>query len=115
MYKPEYVLVVNPVQFSQNEISDFEIGLKITNHSDRILPVNLSGLALFVNSVRSVAWDLTMQNGTLMNLRLNPGQSETVVWKMGEALFESAGDYNLLLSTGEKTISKRTIVVTNNS
>jgi len=110
----ELELVISPRQISFKELPELEIGLKITNHSRKYLPVNLSGLSLFVNSVRSVTWDLTMQNGTLVNLQLAPGQSETLLWKMGEALFESTGKYQLILSRGEIFIAKQIVEITNN-
>jgi len=108
---PEIELVISPVQISLKELPELEIGLKITNHSREYLPVNLSGLALFVNSVRSVTWDLTMQNGTLVNLRLAPNRSETLLWKMGEALFESTGKYQLVLTDGAALLKKQVVVI----
>jgi len=108
---PEIELVISPVQISLKELPELEVGLKITNHSREYLPVNLSGLALFVNSVRSVTWDLTMQNGTLVNLRLAPNRSETLLWKMGEALFESTGKYQLVLTDGAALLKKQVVVI----
>lgn len=109
----EIELVISHVQIGLKELPELEIGLKITNRSREYLPVNLSGLALFVNSVRSVTWDLTMQNGTLVNLQLAPNKSETLLWKMGEALFESTGKYQLILSDGEIFIAKQIVEITN--
>jgi len=108
---PEIELVISPVQISLKELPELEVGLKITNHSREYLPVNLSGLSLFVNSVRSVTWDLTMQNGTLVNLRLAPNRSETLLWKMGEALFESTGKYQLVLTDGAALLKKQVVVI----
>jgi hypothetical protein len=110
---PEIELVISAQRISLKDVPELEIGLKITNRSREYLPVNLSGLALFVNSARSVAWDLTMQNGTLVNLRLAPDQHETLLWKMGEALFESAGKYQLILSDGEIFIARQIVEITN--
>ena len=111
----ETELLISSKKIQLSELTDLEIGVKITNHSNEHLPVNLSRLALFVDSTRSVAWDLAMQNGTLINLRLAPGQSETIQWKMGEALFESAGKFRLVLSYEEKIRSKQIIEILNDS
>jgi len=111
----EIELVISSQKIWLSELPKLEIGAKITNHSHEYLPVNLSRLALFVNSKRSMAWDLAMQNGTLINLRLAPGQSETIQWKMGEALFESAGKFRLVLSGEEQTQSGQTIEILNDS
>ena len=111
----EIELVISSQKIWLSELPNLTIGAKITNCSQEYLPVNLSRLALFVNSTRSVAWDLAVQNGTLINLRLAPGQSETVQWKMGEALFESAGKFRLVLSDEEKTQSGQTLEILNDS
>ena len=111
----ETELVISSLKIWLSELPNFNIGIKIINRSHEYLPVNLSRLALFVNSTRSVAWDLAMQNGTLINLRLAPGQSETIEWKMGEALFESAGEFQLILSDEGKNRSEQTIEILNDS
>ena len=111
----ETELVISSQQIWLSKLPDLEIGVKITNYSHEHLPVNFSLLALFVDSKRSIAWDLAMQNGTLINLKLAPGQSETIQWKMGESIFESAGKFELALSYEEKISSKQIIEILNDS
>ena len=110
--QPNIELIISSAAVGLTDISNFEIGIKITSRSRENLPVDLSRLTLRVNSVRSVAWDLAMQNGTLINLRLASGQTETLQWKMGEALFESAGTYELDLFNEEKLVAKHEITIT---
>jgi hypothetical protein len=111
----ETELLISSRKIWLSELPDLEIGVKITNRSHEYLPVDLSQLALFVDFTRSIAWDLAMQNGTLINLRMAPGQSETIQWKMGEALFESAGKFRLVLSGEGKIRSKQTIEIISDS
>ncbi len=111
--QPEIELKISSSRFGLSEIPNLKIGIKITNRWKEVLQVNLSGLALYVNSVRSVAWDLAMQNGTLGNLRLAPGQPEIVQWELGEALFESAGKYQLDLYNKGQLVGKQEIEITN--
>lgn len=111
--QPKIELITSSASVSLTDISNFEIGVKITGSSRENLPVDLSGLTLHVNAVRSVAWDLAMQNGTLGNLRLAPGQTEIVLWNMGPALFESAGTYELHLFNKDELVAKREIRITN--
>lgn len=109
----EAELLISSKKIRLSELPDLEIGVKITNRSHEYLPVNFSRLALFVDSTRSVAWDLTMQNGTIINLKLAPGKSETIQWKMGESIFESAGRFQLVLSDDGKISSKQLIEILN--
>jgi hypothetical protein len=84
--------------------------LKITNSSAEDIFPDISKAELFVNSEKSIAWDLTVQNGTIVNLKVLPKQSETIQWPLGEALFETSGIYELELIWGSFVQKQKVIV-----
>ena len=90
-------LLVSTNNLNPEDIPMFELGVKITNSQSDIIPFDLSDSSLYVNSERNIAWDLTVNNGTLMNIKISPGKSETIFWPIGEALFQSPGIYELKL------------------
>jgi hypothetical protein len=90
-------LLVSTNKLNPEEIPAFELGVKITNNQPESIPFDLSGSVLYVNSERNIGWDLTVQNGTLMNIRIPPGKSETIFWPIGDALFLLPGIYELKL------------------
>jgi hypothetical protein len=90
-------LLVSANNLNPEEILAFELGVRITNQGSESIPFDLSNSVLYVNSERSIVWNLTVQNGTLMNIKILPGKSETIFWPIGEALFQSPGIYELML------------------
>ncbi len=104
-------LVVEPKEFQLSEIAEFAVGMKITNPSDRWIDVDISKSVLWVNSERSIAWDLAVQNGTLVNLKIAPHKSETISWQMGDAFFENAGTYELKLVWGTFSAKEQVFVL----
>jgi len=108
--KIEFLVSSNRIGF--NEIPDFTVGLKITNEGEDLLPVDISESALYVNSERCITWDLAVQNGTIVNLKIPPHQSEIVQWLLGEALFVTSGTYELRL-VWEIFSQKQKVVVLN--
>ena len=90
-------LLISPNSLSMAELAEFWVGVKLTNPRGEPIPFDVSQLALFVNGERSVAWDLAVQNGTAINLKIGPHHSEFLRWPLGEALFEAAGIYELKL------------------
>jgi len=107
---PTIKLLVSPNSLSMAELAEFWVGVKLTNHSSEPIPFDVSHLALFINEERSVAWDLAVQNGTTINLKIGSHHSEFLRWPLGEALFEAAGKYELILQSGTFS-TKQTVVV----
>lgn len=103
-------LLVSTNNLKPEEIPKFEIGVKITNNLSHAIPFNLSDSSLYVNSERNIAWDLTVNNGSLMNIKISPGKNETIFWPIGEALFESPGIYELKL-VWETDIQKQMVYI----
>jgi hypothetical protein len=104
--------LVSSTRIGFKEIPEFTIGLKIINEGHDLLPVDISKTTLYVNSERSLAWDLAVQNGTIVNLKIAPHQSEIIRWPMGEALFETSGTYELKLFW-EAFSQKQKVVILN--
>jgi len=104
-------LLVSTNKLKPEDISKFEIGVKITNNQSHSVPVDLSECVLYVNSERNIAWELTVNNGSLMNIKIFPGKNETIFWPIGEALFQSPGIYELKL-VRETDIQKQVVYIT---
>lgn len=103
-------LLVSANNLNPEDIPTFELGVKMTNHQSKNIPFDLSDSSLYVNSERNIAWDLTVNNGTLMNIIISPGKSETIFWPIGEALFTSPGIYELKL-VRETDIQKQVVYI----
>jgi len=96
-------LLVSSNTLKLSEVADFKVGLNFTNNSNGLVHFDIAEMALFVNNKKSIAWDLAVQNGTIINLKIQPRKSKTVQWPLGNALFEETGKYTLELRWGEKT------------
>lgn len=94
-------LLVSSSAVRLSEIADFKVGLGLTNESDNPVHFDVSKTELYVNNKKSIAWDLAVQNGTIINLEIQPRKSKTVQWPLGNALFEKAGKYKLELRKGD--------------
>jgi hypothetical protein len=94
-------LLVSSNALKLNEAADFKIGLNLTNESENPVHFDVSETELYVNNRRSIAWDLAVQNGTIINLKIQPRKSKTVQWPLGNALFEETGKYKLELRKGD--------------
>jgi len=105
--------LVSSTRIGFKEIPEFTLGLKITNEGPDLLPVDISKTTVYVNSERCLAWDLAVQNGTIVNLKVAPHKSEIIRWPMGEALFETSGTYELQL-VWETFSQKQQVIVLNN-
>lgn len=90
-------LLVSSNYLNQENIPGFGIGIKITNPQAQNIHFDLSESELYVNDVKNIAWDLTVQNGTIINLEIPANKSKTVQWPLGEALFQTSGIYELKL------------------
>lgn len=93
----EIQFLVSSNKLKMKDVPTFKVGLKISNTGSRNSKVDLSNSALYVNEIKSVAWDLAVQNGTIINLEILTKQSKTVEWPLGEALFNTPGLYELEL------------------
>lgn len=85
------------------DISQFNVGLKIYNPGSQKLGFDISKTELWVNGKKSIAWDLAVQNGTLINLSIPATDSEVVKWQLGNALFPISGKYKLELRWENKS------------
>ena len=101
--EPEIELVTSSGETSMEKLSYFYAGLKVHNKSDEALYFFVSETTLLVNGQRCFAWDLAVQNGTIVNFKVSPHQERSVEWPIGKALFESPGKYNLELHWKEVT------------
>lgn len=90
-------LLVSSTNLKPEDIPKFKIGVKITNNLSHEIHFDLSESELYVNSIKNMAWDLTVQNGTIINLVIPANKSKTVQWPLGEALFRTSGIYELKL------------------
>jgi hypothetical protein len=63
-------LLVSSNALKLNEVADFKVGLNLTNESDSPVHFDMSKTELYVNSRKSIAWDLAVQNGTIINLKI---------------------------------------------
>ena len=103
---PVIELLVSSNHLKPENIPKFEVGVKITNNRSHSIPFDLSEFELYVNSERNMAWDLTVNNGTLMNIKISPGMNETIFWPIGEAMFEFPGIYELKLVRGNAVLKQ---------
>jgi hypothetical protein len=103
-------LLVSSNALKLNEAADFKIGLNLTNESENPVHFDVSETELYVNFERSIAWDLAVQNGTIINLKIQPRKSKTVQWPLGNALFEETGKYKLELRKGDFAKAQEVIV-----
>jgi len=94
---PTIELLISSNSQAMADLAEFWVGVKLTNPGGEPIPFDVSQLALFVNGERSIAWDLAVQNGTAINLKIGPHHSEFLRWPLGEALFKAAGTYELKL------------------
>jgi hypothetical protein len=94
-------LLVSSNTLKLSEVPDFTVGLVFTNESESPVHFDVSETELYVNNRKSVAWDLAVQNGTIINLKIQPRKSKTVQWPLGNSLFEETGKYKLELRRGD--------------
>ncbi|RZS92501.1 hypothetical protein [Aquimarina brevivitae] len=106
-------LINNRDKISKSELNTFRIGIIMTNNTNETLTFDISKLQLYVNNKRSFAWDLTVQNGTYLSIKIKSGKSEKVVWPLGEAIFSSTGNYQLALKINNQIIDTNKITVVN--
>jgi hypothetical protein len=92
-------LIVDPATFAMADLARVIVGFEITNRGASVIDPRASDAVLLVNGQREIAWDLAIQNGTRDRTwtHLPPNQTLSRSWSLGEALFESPGDYHLVL------------------
>ena len=103
-------LVLSSAAVQLKQLDRFRAGLKIKNNSSHKLGFDISKTELWVNDVKNIAWDLTVQNGTLINLNIPAHSSRQVQWPLGEALFPASGSYRLNLRWGIISQTKDVVV-----
>lgn len=103
-------LMISPDKFHLSEIPQFQIGIKVSNSHLQEIGFDFAETVLLVNQKRSIAWDLAVQNGTIVNTKIPPLGNKTLQWALGEALFETPGTYKLELIAGPQKL-QRTVTV----
>jgi hypothetical protein len=95
-------LLSSPTQLTMAERSKFMVGLEVENRGTEVVEPQLSQCQLLVNGKSSLSWGLAIGNGTRAPewYKLPPGKHVTMSWPLGEALFETPGDYHLVLQLG---------------
>ena len=106
----QFLVSANVLQMKDVEL--LRVGLKITNTGTQSRKVDVSKSKLYVNGVRNLAWDLRVQNGAIINLKVPAGQSKTEQWALGKSLFNTTGIYELELFWGS-LVKKQTVIVSN--
>lgn len=104
-------LLVNSHVIKLSQITGFEVGVKLTNRGEDPVHFDMTETALFVNGKKSIAWDLAVENGTIINLNVAPGKSKSVEWPLGNALFEQTGIYKLELRWKEISLKQDVTVL----
>lgn len=90
-------LILTSARVRLKQLGDFSAGMKIKNNSSHDLGFDVSKTELLVNDKKNIAWDLAVQNGTLINLIIPATTSKEVKWPLGNALFPVSGKYKLEL------------------
>lgn len=103
-------LILSSGKIKLKEVSQFNVGVKISNSASRKLGFDISETELWVNDEKSIAWDLAVQNGTLVNLVIPANASEKIMWKLGDALFQNAGNYKLDFRWNDTSQVKEVVV-----
>jgi hypothetical protein len=103
-------LILSSGAIQLKNVPQFNVGLKIFNTSSSKLDFDISKTELWVNGEKNIAWDLAVQNGTLINLSIPGNSSQKVQWPLGDALFPISGNYKLNLRWGDKVQAKEVVV-----
>lgn len=90
-------LIQSSKKIRLKDTPQFSVGVKISNTGSQKLGFTISETELWVNGKKNVAWDLAVQNGTLINLQIPAHSGKIVQWPLGEALFQKGGNYTLEL------------------
>jgi hypothetical protein len=91
-------LVVEPATFAMADRPRVNVGFEITNRGASVIDPEPWNTVLLVNGQRSLVWDLA-QNGAYDDtwIHLPPNQTLSMLKPLAEALFDTPGDYHLLL------------------
>ena len=90
-------LLVSSERVKLHRLSDFKVGMKISCDGEKSVPFDVSNTKLFIDGKPCVVWDLTVQNGTLINLKILCGKPAILEWPLGKGLFSDPGRYTLEL------------------
>ena len=95
-------LLLSTTELSMAERASFQIGAEATNTSKDVVDPGLLTAVLFVNDVRSPAWDVALGNRAIPTTweALPAGESISAQWALGPALFPEPGTYSLRLNLG---------------
>ena len=100
-------IIAEPLEFSMDERASFEIGLEAKNTGNTAVDPTLYDTELLVESEHNYAWDLAVQNGPREEAwwNLQPGETVTATWALGEAMFTQPGEYQVTLRLGTQESS----------
>jgi hypothetical protein len=101
-------LLASPVRLTMKERAKFMVGVEVTNHGETTAETHLAtGCTLTVNGQPALAWNLAIGNGAREPswYELPPGQTVSLSWPLGEALFDKPGDYHLVMTLGQQQAS----------
>ena len=95
-------LVAEPLEFSMSQRASFRIGFKAKNVGSQAIDPNLYAASLLVEGKPNLAWNLAIQNGPRDEAwrNLEPGETVSASWPLGEAMFPDPGEYEIVLRSG---------------
>ena len=92
-------IIAEPLELKINELNQFNIGVEATNNSDKPIDPKMYDIVLEVDGERNYAWDLAIQNSPREEAwwNLEPGETITALWPLGEAMFAQPGQYEIVI------------------
>ena len=99
-------LVLSSGTIQLKDVSQFNVGLEIFNSGSQNQRFDVSKTELWVNGKKNTAWDLAVQNGTLVNLSIPANSAKKIQWPLGNALFTISGNYKFNLRWEGKSQAK---------
>lgn len=105
-------LLVSTTCIELSNLNKFSIGIEIKNTGSEPVVFDLSKTQLNIDGRPSFSWNLSVQNGTGTQPRIPAGQTFTISWPLGEALFEDEGTFSLELMYGDVRLDQKLITIT---
>jgi hypothetical protein len=92
-------LLVEPATFAMADRPHVGLGYQVTNRSTSVIDAKAWEPVLLVNGQPSMAWSMSVYNSgyEIKWHHLPPHQTVSAFWLLGNALFETPGDYHLAL------------------
>jgi hypothetical protein len=95
-------ITAEPLEFSMKERESFKVGIEAKNVGNKAINPKLYETVLLVNGQPSFAWGSAISNGPREEAwwNLQPGDTITASWPLGEAMFTQPGEYEVVLRLG---------------